>query len=461
MNHLSHIHDIILAGFAFVFGLGSVCLAEPPQKEWEKPNIIWIMADDLGYGDLGCYGQKEIRTPHIDRLARDGMRFTQCYAGSTVCAPTRSVLMTGKHTGHSRVRGNSARPPGSKESVLVPLLPEDVTVAEVLKQAGYATGVCGKWGLGERHTTGIPNRQGFDQWLGFLNQAHAHGYYPEFIWKNEDMEILDGNRGGHQGDWVHDRLTDFSLDFIEGNRRQPFFLYVAYTIPHGRYEIPGDEPYSDRPWPVSVRNYAAMVTRMDSDVGRIMERLQSLGIDEKTIVFFTSDNGAEIYYFRQTGEIRQYEEALHSAGPLQGYKRDLTDGGIRVPMIVRWPGRVRAGAVSDHVWAFWDFLSTAAELAGVDAPADTDGISVVPELLGKPQQMHEFLYWEFFERGFQQAVRHGDWKAIRNKQGQPLQLFDVIRDIGEKRDVATEHPDVIARIEAYLKTARTNSEYWP
>ena len=298
--------------------------------------------------------------------------------------------------------------------------------------------------------------------MGFLNQRHAHGYYPEFIWENQDVRILDGNRGGHQKEWVHDQLTEFSLRFIKENSDGgPFFLYIAYTIPHGRYEIPGDGPYSDRPWPQSVKNYAAMVTRMDHDVGRIMKQLESLGIDRQTIVFFTSDNGAEIYYFRRSGEVAQYEEILNSSGQLRGYKRDLTDGGIRVPMIVRWPGRVTAGAVSDHVWAFWDFLPTAAELAGVDPPEDTDGISVVPALLGERQETHEFLYWEFFERGFQQAVRYDRWKAIRMKQGQPLVLYDVTKDLGEQHDVAAQSPEVIARIETYLETARTESKYWP
>jgi len=449
---------IAVAVFAGMCAAGA---AEDADTAALRPNIIWIMADDLGYGDLGCYGQTQIRTPHIDQLAHEGTRFTQCYAGSTVCAPTRCVLMTGKHTGHCTVRGNSARRPGGGGALLVPLHPDDVTVAEVLKEAGYATGVCGKWGVGERDTAGIPNLQGFDQWLGFLNQKHAHGYYPEFIWKNQDIRILDGNCGGHQGEWVHDHLTDFSLEFIQENRDRPFFLYVAYTIPHGRYEIPNDKPYSGRSWPQSVKNYAAMVTRMDLDVGRIMDRLKSLDIDRQTIVFFTSDNGAEIYYFRRSGEVELYDEILNSRGPFRGYKRDLTDGGIRVPMIVRWPGRVAARAESDHVWAFWDFLPTAAELAGVDPPADVDGISVVPTLLGKTQESHEFLYWEFFERGFQQAVRHGDWKAIRLKQDEPLVLYNLKRDPEELRDVAAANPDVIARIETYLKTARSDSEYWP
>jgi arylsulfatase A-like enzyme len=343
------------ASFRIPIALVAVLLSSATQitsAADSKPNIIFIMVDDLGYGDLGCYGQQEIKTPHIDRMASEGMRFTQCYAGSTVCAPTRCVLMTGKHTGHARVRGNTGfRGPG-RQRYLVPLLEEDVTVAEILKSAGYVTGVMGKWGLGEPGTTGIPNRQGFDHWMGFLNQQHAHGFYPEYVWENETMVSLDGNLGGHQREWIHDRFTQFALDFINKNQSRPFFLYAAYTIPHGRYEIESDQPYSSKPWPQDVRNYAAMVTRMDSDVGKIQALLQELNIDDKTIVFFTSDNGAEIYYFRRANLEREYETILGSSGPLRGWKRDLTDGGIRVPMIVRWPGKVPAGATSDHIEAF-------------------------------------------------------------------------------------------------------------
>ena len=426
-----------------------------------KPNIIFIMVDDLGYGDPGCYGQKEIKTPHIDRMATQGMRFTQCYAGSTVCAPTRCVLMTGKHTGHARIRGNSGFLGPQREPFLVPLLEEDVTVAEVLKSAGYTTGVMGKWGLGEPGTTGIPNRQGFDEWMGFLNQRHAHGFYPEYIWENYEMVSLDGNLGGHQGEWIHDRFTQFALDFIKKNSSSPFFLYAAYTIPHGRYEIRSSEPYSSKPWPRDIKNYAAMVTRMDSDVGKILALLKELDIDEKTIVFFTSDNGAEIVYFRRAGLEKEYETTLRSPGPLRGWKRDLTDGGIRVPMIVRWPGKVPAGAISDFVWAFWDFLPTAAELADVNTPANIDGISVLPTLLGKKQREHEFLYWEFFERGFQQAVRYKEFKAIRLKQDQRLQLYRVTEDPTEINDIASQHPTVVRDIEAFLKSARCPSPHWP
>ncbi len=430
------------------------------------PNIIFILADDLGYGDLGCYGQEQILTPNIDRLASEGMRFTQCYAGSTVCAPTRSVLMTGQHTGHTTVRGNSGwiGPPGNRRRHEVTIHDEDVTVAEILKEAGYSTGVAGKWGLGDSGTAGIPNRQGFDQWLGFLSQRHAHGYYPEFLWKNERMIELKGNLGGQQNDWVHDRLTGFSLDFIRDHSESPFFLYLAYTIPHGRYEVPEDALYSDKSWHQDIKNYATMVTLMDRDIGKTIELLKERGIDDNTVVFFASDNGAEIYYFQKTGIADEYEATLQSPGSLRGWKRDLTEGGIRVPMIVRWPGKIPAGEVSDFPWAFWDFLPTAADLAGVQLPPQlvVDGFSVLPTLLGEQdQQPHEFFYWEFHERGFQQAVRHGDFKAIRFKQGEPLALFDITKDAKELNDIASENLDVIDRIENYLETVRTSTPHFP
>jgi arylsulfatase A-like enzyme len=401
-----------------------------------------------------------IQTPNLDRMAAEGMRFTQCYAGSTVCAPSRCALMTGLHTGHCRVRGNA----------LYPLRPEDVTVAKVLKDAGYATGLIGKWGLGEPETTGTPNRQGFDYFYGYLNQVHAHNYYPDYLWKNAERVTIDGNvvENGvarKRSHYVQDLLTQQALDFVRQHDTKPFFLYLAYTTPHANnemvkveghgMEVPDDAPYSDKPWPRPQRNHAAMITRLDADVGKLLARLKQLEIDEDTIVFFSSDNGphaeggADPLFFK-------------SAGPLRGHKRDLTEGGIREPMIVRWPGHVKPGSQSDLVWAFWDVLPTAAELAGAKSPAGSDGISIVPTLVGKgAQKQHEFLYWEFHERGFQQAVRTGDWKAIRAKQGQPLELYDVARDPHEDKNVASEHPEVVAKIEAYLKTARTDSEHWP
>lgn len=443
----------MLALVLFISGCrGFSTASDGPEK---RPNIIFIMADDLGYGDLGCYGQRVIETPHIDRLAQEGLRFTQCYAGSTVCAPSRSVLMTGKHTGHTTVRGNFGL--GGVQGLgggqgRVPLKHEDVTVAELLKQAGYSTGMTGKWGLGEPNTPGQPNRQGFDAWFGYLNQRRAHTYYPTFIWRNQARVPLPGNADEQKTQYTHDMFTDFALDFVRENQRRPFFLYLPYCIPHAKYEIPSTVPYSDRPWTSDEKVHAAMVTRMDRDIGRLMSLLKELGIDQHTVVFFCSDNGAA----------KRWEGRFDSSGPLRGRKRDLYEGGIRTPMIVRWPGRIKAATVSDSAWYFADVLPTLAALAGVRPPADIDGISVLPTLLGQAQDLSQrFLYWEFFERGFQQAVRWGKWKAIRSKPGQPLELYDLSNDIAETQDLAADHPDIVARIEAYLKTARTESPNFP
>ncbi|MDM8009103.1 MAG: arylsulfatase [Phycisphaerae bacterium] len=413
----------------------------------DRPNIIYIMADDMGYGDLGCYGQKLIKTPNIDQLAAEGMRFTQFYSGCTVCAPARCCLMTGLHTGHSWVRDNK-----SAIRERVPLRPEDFTVAELLKKAGYATGITGKWGLGEPDTTGVPNKQGFDYWFGYLNQAHAHSYYPDYLWRNQEKYTLEGNLNGQRKQYSHDLFTQEALSFVERNKDKSFFLYLAYTIPHGKLEVPSDAPYSDRDWPQPCRNYAAMIARQDADIGKLMKLIKDLGLDEKTIVFFCSDNGAP----GGNGVLKHF----NSNGPLRGTKGQLYEGGIRVPMIARWPGKIKAGTVSDQVWAMWDFLPTAAEAAGVAPPEKIDGISMLPALLGKPQKQHEFMYWEFSQARLVQAVRTGDWKAIKHKGGK-LELYDLRSDIGEKNDIAAKHPEIVVRIEDYLKTARTESEYWP
>jgi len=416
------------------------------------PNIIFILADDLGYGDLGCYGQKRIKTPNIDRLAAEGMRFTQCYAGSTVCAPSRCCLMTAVHTGHARIRGNARGP----------LEMADLTVAEVLKPAGYRTAAIGKWGLGNEGTTGIPNKHGFDEWFGYLDQTHAHNYYPDFLWRNERQWHVPGNVNGQKGDYSHDWFTRTSTNFIRINQKYPFFLYLAYTIPHANnelkdkgMEVPNDAPYSKEAWPPQEKNKAAMITRLDADVGKILDKLKELKIDQETIIFFSSDNGPH----KEGGVDPKFFE---SAGPLRGIKRDLYEGGIRVPMIVRWPGRIRAGSTNDQVWAFWDFLPSAAELAGVKPPHDIDGISMVPTLLGTKQtNQHEFLYWEFHERGFQQAARMGEWKAVKLGTNQPVELYNLKTDLGEKENIADKHPDIVAKIDNYLKTARTDSKDWP
>jgi arylsulfatase A-like enzyme len=442
-----------------------------------RPNIIFIQADDLGYGDLSVYGQRKFKTPNIDRLAAEGMRFTQYYAGSTVCAPSRSALMTGRHTGHTRIRGNAR----------YPLAPEDVTVAEILKSAtgalggGYYTALIGKWGLGEAGTTGVPNRQGFDYFFGYLNQRHAHNYYPTFLWRNEERIKLrnivpdeDQEGAGNSAnriDYTHDLIAKESLDFISmncggpfvpvGACRQPFFLYLAFTIPHANneakskgMEVPDLGEFADTDWPEQEKAKAAMITRMDRDVGRLMALLKELGIDDNTLVFFTSDNGPH----REGGADPDF---FDSNGPLRGIKRDMYEGGIRVPMIARWPKRIKAGSKSDQVWAHWDFLPTVAEVAGVKPPADIDGISMLNALLGRRQRNHEFLYWEFHERGFAQAVRMGDWKAVRKSADSPLELYNLKTDLGEQRDIAVKYPEIVKKIEEYLKTARTDSELWP
>jgi arylsulfatase A-like enzyme len=412
------------------------------------PNIIFILADDLGYGDPGCYGQKLIKTPNIDRLAAQGTRFTQCYAGSTVCAPSRCALMTGLHTGHARIRGNAN----------VPLEPGDLTVAEVLKRAGYTTGIIGKWGLGEPESTGIPNRKGFDYWFGYLNQTHAHNYYPDYLWRNEEKYPL------RKGEYSHDLFTREALDFVKRSSDRPFFLYLAYTIPHANnelfratgngQEVPSDEPYSKEDWSQPNRNFAAMVSRLDTDVGRLMALLKELGLEEKTIVFFTSDNGPH----KEGGNDPTF---FDSNGPLRGIKRDLYEGGIRVPMIVKWPGRVRTGATSNQVWAFWDFLPTVADMVGLRDGGEVDGISMLPALLGKSQRDHEYLYWEFHEGGFKQAIRMKDWKAVRLAPGGPLELYDLRTDVGERNDLAAKRPEVVKRVETLFATSRTPSKDWP
>ncbi|MBN2183526.1 MAG: arylsulfatase [Sedimentisphaerales bacterium] len=436
------------------------------RQKTEKPNIIFILADDLGYGDIGCYGQKTIRTSNIDRMADEGMRFTDHYAGSTVCAPSRCCLMTGLHTGHAFIRGNDR----------IPLRPSDVTVAELLKQAGYTTGLIGKWGLGEPETTGIPNRQGFDYFFGYLNQRHAHNYYPSYLWRNEKQvplknEVRDVNPPGgvatKRVEYSHDLFSTEAMEFVEKNKNTPFFLYLAYTIPHANnearqegMEVPSLEPYADTDWPAPQKGHAAMITRMDRDIGKLLARLRELGIDKNTLVIFTSDNGPH-------SEGGGNPAFFNSSGPLRGQKRDLYEGGIRVPMIARWPGKIKAGSTSGHVSAFWDVLPSLCEIAGLESPDGIDGISYAPTLLGREdrQKKHEYLYWEFHEQGKKQAIRIGDWKGIRLNVTQdpdgPIELYNLRDDIGEKNNVAAEHPEITAKIAEYMKTAWTRSENWP
>ncbi|MBI3280306.1 MAG: arylsulfatase, partial [Acidobacteria bacterium] len=404
------------------------------------PNIIFILADDLGYGDLGCYGQRRITTPNIDRLAREGMRFTQAYSGSTVCAPSRCALNTGLHTGHCRTRGN--RKPE------VSLQPEDVTTAELLKQAGYHTGLVGKWGLGFTGTPGIPNQQGFDEFFGYHTQVQAHTYYPHQLYENQSDYTIPANWGVKSRVYAPDLFIDRALQFLDKSRDRRFFLYLPSPLPHannelGRdtgngMEIPDFGEYSARTWPDPEKGFAAMVARLDRDIGRVLDKVRTLGLAQNTLVLFSSDNGPH-------AEGGHNKEFFASSGVLRGMKRDLYEGGIRAPFLAKWPGRIAAGSTSGQVIAHWDVLPTLAEIAGVKAPAGLDGISFLPALEGRPLKRERPLYWEFHEGGFNQAIRFGDWKAIRFGKDGPIELYDLKTDPGEKTDLAGAKPDVIAQ----------------
>ncbi|WP_159076467.1 arylsulfatase [Flagellimonas amoyensis] len=424
----------------------------------QKPNIVFIMADDLGIGDIGCYGQEILETPHIDKLAQEGMRFTQAYAGSSVCAPSRSSLMTGMHNGHNRVRDNI--PHG------VFLLPDDLTVAEVLKQAGYKTGGIGKWGLGNPGSWGVPNYQGFDYYYGQLNQDQAHYYYPDYMWENDKIDLLFENRGEKKGAYTHNIFMDKAINFIDDNKSNPFFLYLSLTLPHfsdydertaDSHIVPSNAKYASKDWPEVEKNYATMVDMIDQSVGQIMEKLKQLGLDSNTIVFFTSDNGPN----RSTLHDIDF---FNSNGIYKGGKRDMYEGGIRIPMVVRWPDKIKAGTVSDQVWAFWDFLPTAAEMAGLPFEREIDGVSVLPTLLGKEQSpLHKYLYWDYGHSReiFMQAVRWNNWKGVRNGQGTELELYDLNVDPGEKNDLASKEKDVLLKLESFIKEAYVPSSDYP
>lgn len=430
----------------------------------KRPNIIFIMADDLGYGHLGCYGQKHIQTPNIDKIAVEGMLFTQHYAGSSVCAPSRCVLMTGLHSGHAYIRNNSEVQPEGQ----LPIPTETVTVAEILKKAGYTTGAFGKWGLGGPNSIGHPNKQGFDHFFGYLCQRHAHHFYPDYLWRNDKRVSLDENRDGKRGTYSHDIITEEALGFIQANKERPFFLYLPYTIPHVELAVPEDsvKPYrgkfeeilikDPRPGYISSEEsfatFAGMISRMDDGVGQVMALLKRLNIDDNTIVFFTSDNGA------QGGLWQPLVKMFDGSGPLRATKGSMYEGGIRVPMVVRWPGKIKPGSVSSHISAFWDFLPTAAELATAKPPEDIDGISIIPTLLGAKQKNHDYLYWE---RRRAQAVRMDNWKGIRYVSKGKLELYDVGADIGETTNIANQNPEIVAKIEEYMKTAHTPSQLFP
>jgi arylsulfatase A-like enzyme len=413
------------------------------QTAKRKPNIVLIVLDDLGSGDLGCYGQKHILTPNIDRVAAGGMRFGNAYAGAAVCAPSRAVLMTGLHAGHAPVRANAGT---------IPIADQDVTLAEVLKQAGYATGGFGKWGLGDARTSGAPTRQGFDEFFGYLHQVHAHTYYPDFLWDGDQKHDLP------KGTYSADLIAQKTLDFIRARRERPFFAYACWTLPHARFEAPDVDPYADKSWPTGHKTYASMVSRADRHVGKVVDVLRELNLERDTVLIITSDNGAH------KGEEKGFD-FFRSNGALRGEKGELYEGGIRVPFIVRWPGHVAGGSTSAHVTAFCDVLPTLAEITGASAPSGLDGISIVNALTGRKQRQHEYLYWEhntydqkagrLRDQRRWQAVRMGDWKAVRVAPASPVELYNLRSDQAEQTDLAGTKPDLVRRAEELMKEART------
>ena len=483
-------HHSILCFAVGVLLAGSVYAVSEVER---KPNIVLILTDDLGYNEVGCYGQEKIRTPNIDLLATGGMRFAQHYSGSPVCAPSRCTLLTGMHTGHSYIRDNHAvggRGKDAKEGQR-PIPIGTTTLATMLRNVGYKTCVIGKWGLGGPGSTGEPNDQGFDHWFGYLCQAQAHNYYPTHLWRNGEKVLLEGNEyfsahqklpedkdpndessyDGYSGkQYAPDLMAEEALEFVRKNKDHPFFLYFATPVPHVSIQVPEDslQEYEDRfpetpykgergylPHRTPRAGYAAMVTRMDRDIGRILDLLDNLGLRQDTLVFFTSDNGP-------TFNGGSDSEFFESAGPLRGLKCDVYEGGIRVPTIASWPGRIEANTTTDHVSAHWDVMPTLAEIVGATHPEGIDGVSFLPSLLGNPgQQEHEYLYWEYFGKPAQ-AVRMGDWKGVRvnakEEPDGPIQLYNLKTDVGEQNDLSAKYPEVVEKIRAIM-ASRTKSPF--
>ncbi len=432
------------------------------EEQRPKPNIIYILLDDAGYGDLSCYGQEKFETPNIDRIAKEGMKFTQHYSGSTVCAPTRCSLMTGKHTGHCVVRGNrEVKPEGQ-----APMPADVVTIPRLLKKAGYTSGMFGKWGLGAPGSTSDPMEH-FDVFYGYNCQRQAHNYYPDHLWSNNEFVQLDGKT------YAADLIFEQSLKFIRDNKGAPFFLYLPVTVPHAAMQAPEDSvaPYREK-FPqfekvqgkyagTTINNpiaaFAGMMTRLDSQVGALQQLLKELNLEENTIVLLSSDNGPH----KEGGHDPEF---FNSNGPLKGHKRDLYEGGIRAPLLASWKGRIAPGSSSKLISAHWDMLPTFCEIAGVEAPANIDGISILNELTGNPdmQKQHRYLYWEFTERGKSQAARKGDWKAVRKNLKKnpeaPIELYDLSKDIGEENDIAAEHPQIVKEMSRILEEAHVPSE---
>lgn len=427
--------------FSITLGFALLVTGAGAAVAVEKPNVIFILADDMGYGELGCYGQELIQTPNIDRMASEGIRFTQAYAGTSVCAPSRCALLTGKHIGHAAIRANRRLEPEGQE----PLPAGTFTLARLFKDAGYTTGAFGKWALGYLDTPGAPDRVGFDDFFGYNCQNLAHSYYPDHLWRNRERVELDGKT------YSHDLIAAEALKWIRQHGKEPFFLYLPFTIPHYNWEVPDLGQYADKPWPQERKIHAAMVSRLDGTVGRILALLKELNIDEKTLVFFTSDNGAD-----NPGAL----ELFKSNGPFRGTKRTMYEGGVRIPMLARWPGTIKPGSVNETPWAFYDVLPTLAALIDQTLPGSVDGISVLPALVGGQRMNREFLYWELHEWRFIQGVRMGDWKGIRNGRNLPIELYDLAADPVESRNVAGEHPEVVQAIGTIMKREHVPDPNW-
>lgn len=414
-----------------------------------RPNIIFILADDLGWGELGCFGSDKIKTPNIDRLAAEGTRFTSAYCGTSVCAPSRAALMTGLHMGHNPIRANREIKPEGQ----FPLPSGTVTVAQLLKDAGYKTATTGKWGLGFPGSGSEPTDRGFDFNFGYNCQREAHSYYPKHLWRNKERVALDGKT------YSHDLIAAETLKWVraQATQPQPFFLYLAFTIPHAQYEVPDLGIYANKPWPDGEKRIAAMVTRMDASIGQLLDLLKQTGAERNTLIFFASDNGA-------MGSNQNHElEFFNSNGPWRDFKRSMYEGGLRVPALAWWPGKIKAGQVNDTPWAFWDFLPTAMDVAGKQLPQafKTDGLSLKPLLLGKPLPPRPYFYWELHERFFQQALRAGDWKVVRTAINKPVELYNLKTDPTESTDLAAKHPEIAQRLTALMQAARVDSPDWP
>ncbi len=440
------------------FALLALGLSVCAQAVAAKPNIIFILSDDLAQGDLGCYGQKIIQTPRVDQMAREGTRFLQGYCGTTVCAPSRTSLMTGLHSGHAPVRGNWEIAQGEGQ---YPLPKETVTVAEILKPEGYATAVMGKWGMGMFDTSGSPLKQGFDHFFGYNCQRHAHSYFPTHLYRDDQRFELEGNENNGRKVYAQNLIQQDVLEWVRAKKDQPFFLFYAITLPHGKHEIDDYGVYRDKPWTNEQKAYAAQVSRLDSDVGALLDLLKELKIDDNTIVMLAGDNGSSFPPQSDIGKL--FDQASNG---MRGFKRGLYEGALRQAAIARWPGKIPAEKVREEPWAFWDFLPTAAKIAGATIPTQckTDGLSLLEFLQGGPAPKRDAFYWELHEGKPIQAVRFGpnlQWKAVKNGVNAAMELYDLQKDPAETNNIAADHADVVAQAKQWMTSMRSNNPDWP